>query len=205
MIKKKINNFIILLILSIFLSLANFSVFAHLRRQQKSNINNKYEWKDGYRDTSYDPGYGLDMGVTGKDMYSGLGHINGFDKKICSFGDSGNDAKNIFDIGHKLAMNHRYRDSADCFQHAIKNWWKVVRNTNNPIGTNNNARQRFPPAGTADVQNVERHLKGMWERQRDRIPKSQQKRINGVMATDKNQVPPQLLWLKEQKAKNAGT
>ena len=45
----------------------------------------------------------------------------------------------------------------------------------------------------------------MWERQRDRIPKSQQKRINGVMATDKNQVPPQLLWLKEQKAKNAGT
>ena len=93
----------------------------------------------------------------------------------------------------------------DRFQNAIKNWWKIVRNTNNPIGTNNNARQRFPPAGTADVQNVERHLKGMWERQRDRIPKSQQKRINGVMATDKNQVPPQLLWLKEQKAKNAGT
>ena len=64
-----------------------------------------------YRDSSYDRGYGLDDGYSGKDMVSGLGHLDWFDKSVCKFGDSAEDAKNIFDIGHKLAASHRYRDS----------------------------------------------------------------------------------------------
>jgi hypothetical protein len=185
----------------LFQTICTFAIQAkHLRGSVRWYQRQKY--KDGYRDSSYDPGYGLNDGYTGKDMASGFGHIDGFNRDICKFGDSGADAKNIFDIGHKLASIHRYRDSADCFKRGIQSWWNIVRNSN-PM---TKKLGHFSPANGPAVKHLEAHLKGMYDRSRDTVFTKRVvdgKKQYAVVDRNKNQIPPQLLWLKEQKAKNA--
>ena len=154
-----------------------------------------------YRDSSYDRGYGLDDGYSGKDMNSGLGHLDWFDKSVCKFGDSAEDAKNIFDIGHKLAASHRYRDSADCFKAGINSWWKIVRHAN-PIAKKISGT--FQPASPGAIHSLEKHLSHMYKRQQIRTDMKKKDYGNTELNDNKNQVPPQLTWLHQQKASDAG-
>ena len=132
-------------------------------------------------------------------MNSGLGHLDWFDKSVCKFGDIAEDKKNIFDIGHKLAASHRYRDSADCFKAGINSWWKIVRHAN-PIAKKISGT--FQPASPGAIRSLEKHLSHMYKRQQ--IRSDMKKELRKYEINDnKNQVPPQLTW-HEQKASNAG-
>ena len=62
----------------------------------------------------------------------------------------------------------------------------------------------FQPASPGAIRSLEKHLSHMYKRQQIRTDMKKKDYGNTELNDNKNQVPPQLTWLHQQKASDAG-